>query len=189
MLGCYGPKRIGDIPLMDPLRSFILVCLILFLTISFWNFLSSALAHQMGRLYSHFTQRLIHAEQDGCFSSHFLRRRRQVKQPEGISPCPAYLAAYPCNTANIPERDRLCDLLILSIVPAEAPSLDDDTADSRAAFFAAALAAADFFFAAAGIVTVNFVVIVVDTVDIVNSDQGAGAAQEGQYKHSRLATV
>lgn len=189
MLDGDGPDRIGHIPLMDPLRSFILVCLILFLTISFWNFLSSALAHQMGRLYSHFTQRLIQAEQDGCFSSHFLRRRRQVKQPEGISPCPAYPAANPCIEANIPERDRLCDLLILSVAPAEGPSLDDDTADSRAAFFAAALAAADFFFAAAGIVTVNVVVLEVDTVDIVHSDQGAGAAQAGQDKHSRRATV
>lgn len=75
-------------PVRVPLRSFIFVCLILFLMRSFCTRLCSGLPHQIGRLYSHFTQRLMQAPQDGCCSSHFFRRRRQVKQPTETTHAP-----------------------------------------------------------------------------------------------------
>lgn len=144
---------------MDPLRSFIFVCLIMFLTFSFWRLRWSALAHHAGRLYSHLTHRLIQALQAGCFSSHFLRRRRQVKQPyhekglamhEAEEVCRASMSPMRC---SLPERDRLCILTAdFSIVPTGVPSLEDDTEESMLAFFIATLAADDFFFDAAGIV-------------------------------------
>ena len=58
-----------------------LVRLMMFFIISFWFRRCSLLLHHMGRLYSHLSPRCLHARQDGLPSSHFLRRRRQVKQP------------------------------------------------------------------------------------------------------------
>lgn len=76
-----------NIPVRAPLRSCILVCLILFLMRSFWILRCSAFPHQIGRLYSHFTHRFTQAPQEGCFSSHFFRRRRHVKQPNAGNRC------------------------------------------------------------------------------------------------------
>lgn len=48
---------------------------------SFCALRCSMLAHQSGRLYSHFTHKLVQAPQAGWPSSHFFLRNRHVKQP------------------------------------------------------------------------------------------------------------
>lgn len=92
-------------------RSLILVCLILFLMRSFCSCRCSGFDHQIGRRYSHLTQRLMQAVHAGCFSSHFFRRRRQVKHPgarngqnDPRSPCAIILRLE----MDLPDRDLLC---------------------------------------------------------------------------------
>lgn len=69
------------IPWRLPFFSLTLVCRIFDLMRSFWICRCSILPHHNGRLYSHFTQRLIQFWQAGWPSSHFFLRTRHVKQP------------------------------------------------------------------------------------------------------------
>lgn len=57
---------------------------ILFLMLSFCNFRCSLLLHHIGLLYSHFNPRCLHALHCPFPSSHFFRRKRQVKQPVAL---------------------------------------------------------------------------------------------------------
>jgi hypothetical protein len=82
---CIEWQRLGGVlvPKVTPCALFSLsfVRLMMFLMTSFWFRLCSLLLHHIGRLYSHFRPRCLHARQEDFPSSHFFRRRRHVKHP------------------------------------------------------------------------------------------------------------
>ena len=155
--------RSQHLPIKAPLRSLILVCLILFLMRSFWILLWSALPHQIGRLYSHLTFKLTQAPQEGCFSSHFFRRRRHVKQPVRGDKPPLGQPSAQCHPgSHVPERDRLCNLAgVLSTVPDEVPSLPDGDWEQSSTLAGEILTGGVFLLDAAGMLQLFWGIVVV----------------------------
>jgi len=88
----------------------------MFLIMSFCWRRCSLLLHHMGRLYSHFKPRCLHALQLGLPSSHFFRLSRHVKQPK----C-SIVSHGACRQKNSysPVRERRCILEDVCLEAAE----------------------------------------------------------------------
>lgn len=142
-LSSHKATQSKELPVTLAFRSLIFVCLILFLISSFWRLRCSGFPHQIGRLYSHWTRRLLQALQEGCFSSHFFRRRRHVKQPVGQHRAFEQTQLF----SDLPERDLLCNLFCLSVLSMGVEGIFGG-GDSDSIFLVTLGLGVDFFFVA-----------------------------------------